>query len=454
MEKGFMGASRVSRIINLLMLNIALLFTGSLHALAEWTVLVYAQANNNLSQYAEKNFSDMASIGSADNLNILVEWHQPSKPGAWRYKIDKGKMTFDACVAKESDGNNPQDLVNAMQWAVSKYPAKKYSLVLWDHGIGILDPAWGKYRPWSSQKSLVNQIAVKDNPRIQINGLTVKPHHQKTIAKNGSLAKNGRAKAGTDLTRGILFNEQSRTYMTNQHLSAALSEIKTSVLGGKKIDIIGMDACLMAMVEIGYQAKNYADILVASEEVELAQGWHYSSFLQLLKNGTLSPIQLAQSIVQTYELYYKERVQFFTQSAINLNNMDILKDSLDNMVTLAKKCKDANMPLGAIIKKSRSTSLQFSAPSYIDLHSFLSEFQKNLTSITMRSNVLDELRKSIAISSNLVESSVIAHTAGRSIGRAKGLSIYYPTSGIDASYAKTDFAKESLWLCLLNELAS
>jgi hypothetical protein len=437
------------RVIYLLIINLFLFSVGSLQALAEWTVLVYVQANNNLSQYAEKNFYDMASIGSTDNLNILVEWHQLNKPGAWRYKIDKGKMTFDSCIAPESDGNNPQDLVSAMQWAVNKYPAKKYSLVLWDHGIGILDPLWGRYRPWSNQKHLVDPKIVKNNPRIQINGLTKKNHTTHFYP-----SKRVPDEASKNQTRGILFNEQSRTYMTNQLLSLALSQIKTSVLGGKKIDLIGMDACLMAMVEIGYQTKNYADFLVASEEVELAHGWHYSSFLQLLKNGTLTPLQLAQSIVLTYELYYQERVPFFTQSAINLNNMDLLRASLDNIVVLTQKCKNTNLNLGLLIKKARSSSLQFSAASYVDLHSFLTELQNNLSTVSATNNALEELQKAIKTSIKIIEDSVIAHTAGKYLGRAKGLSIYYPTSGIDASYVKTDFAKESLWLCFLNELSS
>ncbi len=428
------------------------LLTGKIHALADWTVLVYVQANNNLHQYAEKNFSDMASIGSTDNLNILVEWHQPSRPGAWRYKIDKGKMTFDACIAPESDGNNPQDLVNAMRWAVTKYPAKKYSLVLWDHGIGILDPSWGRYRPWSNQKQLIDPETVKNNPRIQISGITM-PAHKTATTFLPSTATD--MPINDEFTRGILFNEHSKTYMTNQHLSEALSQIKTSVLGGKKLDLIGMDACLMAMVEVGYQTKNYADILVASEEVELAHGWHYSSFLGLLKNGVLSPMQLAQGIVLTYELYYKDRVQFFTQSAINLNTMDALKQGLDDIVNRTKKCKDANIALGPIVKKSRATSLQFSAASYIDLHSFLTEFHRNLTFLNNNSNALEELKKAVASGMKLVEESVIAHTAGRYMSRAKGLSIYFPTTtNIDASYTKTDFAKESLWTTFLTELSA
>lgn len=402
---------------------------------ADWTILVYAQANNNLHQYAEKNFTDMATIGSASNVNVLVEWHQPAHEGAWRYKIDQGKMTFDACVATDSDGNNPQDLINSMQWAVSKYPAKKTSLVLWNHGCGILDPVWGKYRPWKNQTTPDDKPVTKSNKKTK-----------------GSFPFFGENPV-EPITRGILFNEETKTYMDNQQLSYALSQIKSTVLNGKKIDLLGMDACLMAMVEVGYQAKNYADIFVASEEVELAHGWHYSSLLELLKNETLSPIELAQGIVLTYEKFYRNKVKFFTQSAVNLNNMDALKNGLDNVVTAAKKCKDAKMPIGKAIKKARAACQQFSASSYIDLHSFLTEFQKNLTTLS-HNHLSTDLKKSITSCMGLIDNAIIAHTEGERATRAKGLSIYFPTTGIDASYIKTDFAQESLWLKFLHELSA
>src|SRR5579872_3214882 len=76
---------------------------------ADWTVLVFVQANNNLSPFAYKNFNDMAAVGSNQNLNILVEWHQPDQPGVWRYKVEKGKMVLDVCLPIETDGNSAQD---------------------------------------------------------------------------------------------------------------------------------------------------------------------------------------------------------------------------------------------------------------------------------------------------------------------------------------------------------
>lgn len=406
----------------------------ALYAVTDWTMLIYVQANNNLSAFAEKNFVDMATVGSNKNLNILVEFHNQEHQGVWRYKIEKNKMVLDVNIPSNTDGNNSQDLVNSMQWAATKYPANKYFLVLWDHGIGILDPIWGHSRLQPNPFS-VDQAMTVNNPRIQIEGIT---------------------KSSDAIHRGILFNEYDKTYMTNYSLSQALYDIKTKVLKNKKIDIVGMDACLMAMVEVGYQIRNYAHYLVASEEVELAHGWNYATLLTQLSINNYTPAQAAQNIVHTYEAYYQNKIQFYTQSAINLDSIDQIKQGTDVVVALIKKYQSINkVAMFDAIKKARQASLQFSAINYIDLYSFFSELTKQVDILkaqdTRHSTILGDLKDAITLSNKYIEESVIANTSGKHLARAKGLSIYFPLHHIDYSYARTDFAHDSGWLGFIKE---
>jgi hypothetical protein len=53
-----------------------------------------------------------------------------------------------------------------------------------------------------------------------------------------------------------------------------------------KIDILGFDACLMSMYEIGAVLAPYANYLLASELLEPGTGWDYSS-LGYLVTGEL-----------------------------------------------------------------------------------------------------------------------------------------------------------------------
>src|SRR3972149_5184838 len=85
--------------------------TQSLAGVAEWTILIYAQAKNSLSSFAHKNFHDMSLVGSNKDLNLLVQWYQPDQQGVWRYKIEKGRLDLDVCLSTATDGNSSQDLV-------------------------------------------------------------------------------------------------------------------------------------------------------------------------------------------------------------------------------------------------------------------------------------------------------------------------------------------------------
>jgi hypothetical protein len=44
---------------------------------------------------------------------------------------------------------------------------------------------------------------------------------------------------------------------------------------GHKVDVIGFDACLMAMVEVGHELTNSVNVMIGSEETEPARGWPY-----------------------------------------------------------------------------------------------------------------------------------------------------------------------------------
>jgi hypothetical protein len=429
-------------------------------AIPNWTMLVFVQANNNLSSFAMQNFNDMAMIGSTENLTTVVQWYQPNKPGIWRYKIEQGRMVLDQCInadTTQSDGTTTNELVDAMRWAVTKYPAKQYSLVLWNHGIGILDPIWGKMRPWQVHQPRLGfaQEVIRDNPRIQLAGLTTAESPLITSEPLLEIASTDTCSLLDYVisdTRGILFNEQSRRYMDNTSLYQALNTIKTDVLKNNKIDLLGMDACLMAMVEIGYLAKDTAKVLVASQEVELARGWSWFDVVTAMNQEKATPNAIGQAIVSSFEALYKNRIPFYTQSAIDLSGMDTLRISLDAVIAAYQTCATVDKTsLREVIQKARRSCQHFSSANYIDLHSFLNEVEKHLLDIpknrpAKNHQSISTLQRALIACKTSLESYVIANVAGQNLARAKGLSIYFPASNkIDDSYPLTSFARESQW---------
>ena len=436
------------------------------NAQPSWTIMIYAQADSILNNFAIKNFNEMASVGSNKNLNIIVQWNQPRQNGTWRYKIDKNKMTLISTGEQSEKQPAAQDLVDFASFAATNYPADNYAFIFWNHGVGILDPEWNGLQQFSVNNLQINPTVLKQNPRIQIDGIT----------------KFDRITKSFEIHRGILFDTINRTYLNNQGLSSALSFITKNILH-KKFAIIGMDACLMAMFEVFYQIKDFADYSVSSEEVELAQGWNYTPFLHTLSQAPITTEQLAQNIVKTYEDFYKDKTTFFTQSAVNLTKLDFLKQNIDDFVQSVHACKQIDrMRIERAILRARNMCLQFSTACYVDLHSFYEELNKQLISLEfecthftpnttypqnlprtmlatrtqtninfIQSEDYKNLKQSISNGMQTINQIVVANVTSSYLSSAKGISIYFPQRSIDASYLKTRFANESLWVSFLQD---
>ncbi|MCK4265112.1 hypothetical protein KAW80_02015 [Candidatus Babeliales bacterium] len=435
--------------------------------LADWTFIIYIQANNDLSQFAIRNLKEMARVGSNSKLNILAQVDKPKQKGIWRYIINKEKIELSEHISES--GDCVKDMVGGAKWAFKKFPSKFTGAIWWNHGSGILDPV-----SWAAGATRFANNIVKE---------PINTNH-----------------------KGIFFNYISKTYMNNQQQLQALKEIKEKVLGGRKIDILGMDACLMAMVEVAYQVKNYARFFVASEEVASALGMQYRDFLQHAVNG-LSPSDLSRYMVEGFANFYGNKIQWYTQSAIDLDKINLLKAGIDQILFDIENCKTkfGFSSVKNIVKSARKASLEFNIPCYIDLHSFLTELDKRVSSgafrlAAIKSSPMDDmeqltspdlfredkiddkkaisnfeerddlqyvvksqgefeelevkrLKTSLLNTIKLLEGMVVANVSGDGVSRAKGLSIYFPAEyGIDASYIKTEFAKESSWIKFLIEM--
>lgn len=394
--------------------------------LAEWTIFIAMEAANNLSPFAISNLNDMARIGSIPGkVNICVEWNQFNKNGTWRYRVGKGRIELVEHFEHGHSGNCVKDMVDGATWAFTKYPSKHRALFFWDHGVGSLDPVWGNMRG-----SLIDGTCMHTG--------------------------NCRHKANAYHDRGILFDEKNKIYMTNQQMVDALHKIVHGPLNGQKLDVVGMDACLMAMMEVAYQISPFGNFFVASQEVEQAEGWPYSSFLGPLVTGTLSPLDFAQTMIHCYGLHYKNKKPPYTQSLINLATVRDLKDNIDHMVQQLGLCvRHYGASIKALVQEARRACLHFSTPSYIDLHSFYQELHSRLTHASRHGNVrvghIATLREILTHGMNLIQSSVLANVVSPNFANAKGISIYYPRYRIDKSYFNCDFARNSLWLDFLQE---
>lgn len=400
------------------------LYAAKDRTLAEWTIVVYIQADNNLSSFADYNIRQMQQgiVEDSSQVNVLVQWDQPENNKTWRYKIVKGNKIDVGSLDTEMGLNPEHELVDCAQWIKDNYPAKKYAWILWNHGSGIQDIK-------AEKMSLLNSW-------IQIPGL--------------SLIDD----------RGILYDDSQHSFLSNQSLTRAFTKI-TDILG-HPIDVLAMDACLMAMIEISYQIKGLASYMVASEQTEQGTGYAYDRILNPLTQDPASfdDRKFAELLVHAYKSYYDHMGETdYTISAFDMHYVDSLKENIDSFVSSIAACKkfDSSTISQAIIK-ARKKTLSFATIDFIDLYTFYTYVHKYITSIrsnvqydTQYLNALDTLLEVIEYGMRLITKSLSAQAAGALDIKAHGISIYYldvfqPASAIDASYVPTLFAQESLWL--------
>lgn len=368
---------------------------------AEWTVMVYLDADNNLESAGIDDINEMEMVGSTSEVNIVVQvdrvpysvlassnqgYADDTSNGNWtttrRYyvtqdfnpvlinsplKIDLGELNM----------GDPQTLVDFAHWAAINYPAKKYLLVIWNHGGGFKSPAY-----------TTKDIAWDDT--------------------------NGGDK------------------ITMPELEDALSMISAQI--GKNIDIVGMDACFMAMTEVAYQIKDYADILVTSEESEPEGGWPYDTILsQLTSNPSLTSTQLATNIVDDYIFAYP--TTYVTQSAIDLSYIDSLASQLSNLASAIMS--DSATPLDKYIYAANS-SQHYGDYDFIDLYDFCNK-------ILIHSNNANVKNIALNIQQSLDFTVIHSGYNGFIFSGSRGLSIYFPYYYYTTYYNYTNFAQDTSW---------
>ena len=253
---------------------------------AEWTFMVYLDGDNNLEPAAIKDFLEMSEVGSDDNVNILVLMDRissyDSSYGNWtgtrRGIINKGDApdTSWGISMGELNMGDPDSLYDFINWGTTNYPANNYAIILWNHGGG-----------WRSASTSSDTIVYKD----------------------------------------VCYDDTSgEDCLYTSEVKDVLAELAKD---GISINLIGYDACLMGMVEVAYEVRKYADVMVASSDNEPDDGWPYTEILyELTDNPDMSASALGSVIVDEYFASYDND---YTMAALDLSVMDSLANSIYNL---------------------------------------------------------------------------------------------------------------------------
>jgi hypothetical protein len=430
-----------------------------------WTFLVYIAANNNLHTFALQNMRQMVRVGSNDNINIVVQFDGIGERKIKRYLVEDGQAKLLDSLDPEANtiSGTPHSLYQFIKWGYQNFPAEHIAIDLWNHGSGIKDPSiWGKFL-MSHRDGLfainTDSNLLELNRRMQVN-----PDESDYEAAFNLETRTLFADLSLALMkkRGIAFNDAEEVYIDNQQLRSVLDNICRYVLIDKQIDIVFMDACHMAMVELASEMHPYANFMVASSEVEPGSGYDYEFLLKPFFTQALTAKAFAIHAVKAYEKLYKTTHSDYTQAAVELSTFAPIEGIFAILgkimhETLSQIESKKMFELMRTVRFSSKYTTEFYDPDYIDAGHFLTSLIcKTREMLATHSGISTETRaafeKIIKLSEECyraLTTSIIAETHGSSLPMSHGLGLFFPKRNIHSSYFKTTFDKKTSWSAFL-----
>jgi hypothetical protein len=320
-----------------------------------------------------------------------------------RHQLENNKIINSTTIGKVNMGNS-DTLANFLIWGTSTFPAKKYGLILWDHGTSVQG-------------------------------------------------------FGNDVN----FNKDS---LHLYEILTSLYKLLDPSINFKDFEFIGFDSCLMGTIEVAsFLNSNYpfSKYIIASEEIEPNWGWNYTNIINSIGlNSEITGDLLGKKIIESYindSNKISSEKQFhanrdITLSVINSTKIPELNQRLSDLVNATIYKLDNQESLLKLLRSIDITEsfgeTVTSSYGMIDLYDFLSNLADAFPSMK---NKIDKIKDEI-------DSAVLYNYAGEAHPNANGLSIFLPLSLSDLGIIDRVFNQGSSvtnninWLYFINMLGS
>jgi len=321
--------------------------------LPDWTVMFYVNGRGGLDCAAFDSLNEIASVPDNAHVRLVAELGRPSAQeqcankgiphwqGIRRFSIHHAMVIRPSRLNSVPHGmtnmGSEQALESFVSWAQTNFPAKQYMLVIWGHGNGV---------------PLLNADAV--------------------VAQSKSPAKpclTNENVSGT--TKGVFVGDDTEAILYNRDIAMALHKQAEQ---GKKVTVVGFDACLMGNIETAYALRDAADVMVASEALVPSCSWNYAYSLGKLaeSNGKVDARTVGKLFVKGYALKYQGSDQR-TLAAVDLTAMASLGREISR---LAEALQNNLEGLKAAISHARGPIRTYGPfNNLVDFANFLQSFQ-------------------------------------------------------------------------------
>ncbi len=409
--------------------------------LADWTILIYMAGDNDLDDFGGDDIDEMKKVGSSDRIHVLVQ-RDTAAAGvpAKRYRVRKGTTAETDVVQSigETNTGDPKVLADFLKWGRTQYPAKRTMAVLWNHGSGWDDTdiyAEAKRRglnpPPSRPPSAAGQRRSGARGRPMLPGGFIHRSAAKKRFRGPFFLTAFQLEKVGGKRRAIAFDDDAQDFLDSVEMKKVF--IAAARAAKRKFDVIGMDACLMSMVETGLQVQQAGEVFCGSQEVEPGEGWPYDRILKVLAaKPEMDGRELTKVIVKEFVASYSKS-QAVTQSGFDLAALKTVQKAANELGTLlAKAYKTRDFATQGAIMNARVRAQGYEHADYVDLTDFASRLAASLPGFAL---VAKKVRDAVA-------ACVFANSAPNTKVKAShGLSIYLPLGKVSPLYKNLDFAK-------------
>ncbi|MBI3948063.1 MAG: carboxypeptidase regulatory-like domain-containing protein [Armatimonadetes bacterium] len=341
----------------------------------KWTFMVYMGADGDLEEFGILNLNQMESVGSDENVNIVVQADRgpgyDATNGDWtdtrRFYVtrDQDMSTVTSPVLEnlgEVDMGQPETLRDFITWATTNYPADNYVMVPWNHGAG-----W-RSRPLPAA------------------------------------------------SRGIIFDDTSNTFLTMGEFNAGLN------VPGVHFDLVAIDCSLMGMIEVAWEIRERADYIAFSEESPPGPGYPYHRILgALAADPNMTAEQLGRIIVDEHIVAYAREA--VTQSLVRTSRLADFGAKVDALAAALLQVYPARK---AEFDAARTGSQAYSFSYYRDVYDFARSVKASLPDVPAVVSAADAVMNGLSAADGgpvVAEAHNLSQVAG-----SHGLSIYLPGS--------------------------
>ena len=394
-----------------------------------WTVMIYMAGDNNLDNLGIADLREIKNVGSSDKVAIVAQFDRAGNNGhTKRYFLRNKAISSTASrdvVADlgETNTGSSVEFTDFIKWGMEHYEAKHYLVIIWGHGAGAFD----------------EDFFFADEPTLVKRHGIFRPQRELFAPSNGFVATGGLKKLSVAANSSfenfatvmeIAPDDNSRDFLDNVELKEALKRV------GRPIDILGMDACLMAMLEVCYQVRESVGITIASQGEQELDGWPYEAFLRrLVDEPDMSPKELASAIIEEFGVMYEEhKSDESTLSACATRELEPLITAVNTLATLLIENLDSDELNNIML--SRYRAFVDDIIESVDLCDFCQLLRKTSRHPEIK-NACDDIVE-ILLSKQFI---FARQAVGDATNFSNGLGIYFPQFEVSNVYSNLDFVK-------------